>query len=546
MLVTTLFNLLLLFVITGYSYCFKNFINKKKNQIFNLDILYGLFFLIFLSLFLNFFSPLKYFVYIVILIGLYFFITALKHKKIKINFLIHLFIIFLLSTVVYSNGDNVDSPMYHLQIIKWLYNEKIIFGLPNLEIRFGSNSLWFGILSLLQINLNNFNSIYTFNLIPFSILFYQIFNCEKKISFIFINLSILFLLIFSFLHPFSNGIILNHLHNTEVDTVGMIFFILSFFLFLKYFEDKKKENLHLLIICSVICLVTKLSYIAVLIFPLYALYNYHKNIGEKIINKINLIVIVFICLWFVKNLIISGCILFPVSLSCFNFSWSPGVDEIDTYSKIVKGFARDTRDRLRYTDFEFMIHTYNWLIPWFKDYAMNTAFLKIFFLLLCLSGITLFFSKIFNFLEKISLQQKKNYLIFVGLIFPSLYIWFQAPEIRFGWGSLITFCCFPLSIIIFHFRFFKSWSNNLLKFTSILFLLLLLFDNKSNLSLKNYFKPYVKDTDYSKIIYVKKINEFDLYQSINWKCYDFKEICVNSLKHNYKIEKKFSYLLLTN
>ena len=546
MIVTTFFNLLLLFVITGYSYSFKNFINKKKNQIFNLDILYGLFFLIFLSLFLNFFSPLRYFVYIVILIGLYFFITALKHKKIKINFLIHFFIIFLLSTVVYLNGDNVDSPMYHLQIIKWLYNEKIIFGLPNLEIRFGSNSLWFGILSLLQINVNNFNSIYTFNLIPFSILFYQIFNCEKKISFIFINLSILFLLIFSFLHPFSNGIILNHLHNTEVDTMGMIFFILSFFLFLKYFEEKKLENLHLLIICSVICLVTKLSYIAVSIFPLYAFYNYHKNISKKIINKINLIIIVFICLWFIKNLIISGCIIFPVSLTCFNFYWSPGIDEIDTYSKIVKGFARDTRDRLRYTDFEFMIHTYNWLVPWFKDYAMNTAFLKIFFLLLCLSGTTLFFSKIFNFLEKISLQEKKNYLIFFGLIFPSLYIWFQAPEIRFGWGLLITFCCFPLSIVIFHFRFFKLWSYTFLRFVSILFLLLLLFDNKSNLSLKNYFKPYVKNFDYSKIIFVKKINKYDLYHSTNWKCYDFKEICVNSLKQNYIIEKRFGYLILTN
>lgn len=546
MIVSTIFNLLLLFVITGYSFLFKNFINKKKNEIFNLDILYGLFFLIFLSLFLNFFSPLKYFVYIVILIGFYFFMIALRYKKIKINFAIHLLIIFLFTTVIYLNGDNVDSPMYHLQIIKWLNNEKIVFGLSNLEIRFGSNSLWFGILSLLQIELNSFNSIYTFNLIPFSILIYQIFNYEKKVSCIFINLSILFILIFSFLHPYSNGIILNHLHNTEIDTVAMVFFILSFYLFLKFFEERKIENLYLLIICSVICMVTRLSYIAVSIFPLYAICVYYKNTAFSITNKITLVVISLILLWFIKNLIISGCLIFPVAFTCFNFSWSPGIDEIDTYSKIVKGFARDTRDRLRYTDFEFMIHSYNWFVPWFKDYAMNTAFLKIFLFLISISGFTLFFSRIFNFLEKISFQQKKNYFIFFGLIFPSFYVWFQAPEIRFGWGMFITFCCFPLSIIIFHFRFFKSWSHKLLKFSSIFFLFLLLFDNKSNLSLKNYFKPYVKNIDYSKIVFVKNINGFDFYRSTNWQCYDFKQICVNSLKHKYKIEKKFSHLLLTN
>ena len=32
--------------------------------------------------------------------------------------------------------------MYHMQIIKWLNSGKIVFGLSNLEIRFGSNS-WF-------------------------------------------------------------------------------------------------------------------------------------------------------------------------------------------------------------------------------------------------------------------------------------------------------------------------------------------------------------------------------------------------------------------
>ena len=77
-------------------------------------------------------------------------------------------------------------PMYHLQIIKWLNSEKIVFGLSNLEIRFGSNSLWFGIISLFQFKIDDFNTIYTFNIIPFSVLVYQIIKKENSLSYIFI------------------------------------------------------------------------------------------------------------------------------------------------------------------------------------------------------------------------------------------------------------------------------------------------------------------------------------------------------------------------
>ena len=76
--------------------------------------------------------------------------------------------------------------MYHLQIIKWLYNEKIVLGLSNLEIRFASSSLWFNLIALFNLKINNFTNIYTFNLIPFSILIYQIFDKKNNLSLFFI------------------------------------------------------------------------------------------------------------------------------------------------------------------------------------------------------------------------------------------------------------------------------------------------------------------------------------------------------------------------
>ena len=72
MIISIFINIFFILVLTGFSFAFKNFIYREEVEIYNLDILYGIFFLILSSLFLNFFFPLKYFLYIIILIGFFF------------------------------------------------------------------------------------------------------------------------------------------------------------------------------------------------------------------------------------------------------------------------------------------------------------------------------------------------------------------------------------------------------------------------------------------------------------------------------------------
>ncbi len=544
MILSTFINLYLIIVLTGFSFAFKNFINQKEIEIYNLDILYGFFLLTFISLFLNFFFPLKYFLLIIIIIGTVFFIKGAIRKKIKINLPYHFIILFSFTFIIYNNGFNVDTPMYHLQLIKWLNSEKIVFGLSNLEIRFGSNSLLFNIISLFQFKYKNFNSIYTFNLIPFSILIYQLVNTRKKLSYIFLALSISFILLFSFLHPFLNGVILNHLNNTEVDTVGMVFFIMTFYLFLKYSENENIGNLRILTICSIICMTIKLSFFAVIVLPLFAQIKFYKNnLISLFKDKLNLLLILFIFLWMIKNLINSGCFIFLVNFTCFNLPWSPGLEEIEYYSKVVKGFARDTRDRLKYLDFQHTIHSFNWFIPWFKDYALNNAFLKIFSFVTLFSLFLIKFLSSLNLFDKTFLKNKYYYLLFSVLILPSFFIWFNAPETRFGWGSMITLSCFLLSVVIFHFKYFKNMLFISAKFLTFILLILLVFKNSSNYSLKNMIYPNMRPIDYSNIVKIKNFNGFDVYKSNNWQCFDFEEICVNKLKDEYKILKKYRYFV---
>ena len=48
---------------------------------------------------------------------------------------------------------------------------------------------------------------------------------------------------------------------------------------------------------------------------------------------------------------------------------------------------------------------------------------------------------------------------------------------------------------------------------------------------------------------LKKIGIFDnqdIYRSFNWQCADFKGICVNTVKKNYKIKKIFNYVIFNS
>ena len=48
-----------------------------------------------------------------------------------------------------------------------------------------------------------------------------------SLSGLFLFLSVSYLTLFSYLHPFNNGIILNHLGNPEVDIAAMVLFFFS-------------------------------------------------------------------------------------------------------------------------------------------------------------------------------------------------------------------------------------------------------------------------------------------------------------------------------
>ena len=541
MIIITLFNCLILLSIFGYAFIFKKIV--KKNLFYsvnNYDFFYGLFFLVLLSLFINFFSPLKFFSIPIVIIGLLLFIYGKKIKIYNINFIFYFTLIPIISFISYFNGSNVDSPLYHLQALKWMSEHKISLGLINLEIRLGNNSSWHSFLALMDFGFKTWSSKYYASNILIAVITVQVISQKTlSLSSLFLFLSVCYLLLFSYLHPFNNGIILNHLGNPEVEIASMILFFFSIYLFLKLVETNftSKEATDLLSVVIFLAISTKLSNIGLVLIPLYIFFK-HKQ--YFFLNSSHYIILLASFLWTTRSFLISGCFLFPVKSSCFSTPWLESVDKIDHFSKIIMGYARDTRLRDKYTNFDYIIDSNQWILPWFNDYFLNTSLLKISATFLILSILLAILFLVLNKSFYIHNIIKKNFLFILIYFIITILIWFQAPEIRFGWGWIIALPCLIITGLIFDLPYIKS--INKIYFASVLTGLFILLVSKH---LEKFQIQHLvlnkKIYSYEKIVKIGNYNNIEFYQSTNHQCLDFIKVCVNQPKKKYNVISKFSY-----
>lgn len=545
MIISSFFCFLTLISLFGYSRFLKKIIGLQEDEkINNEDIVYGIFFIIFFSLLINFFFPLKYLSIIFILLGIIFFIQGYIKKNFHIKFKYYIFLIFLINFLTYYNGLNVDSPLYHLQQLNWMILHKINLGITNLNIRFGVNSSWHSFIALTNISIFNFSLKYYLSSLIFSILCYSIFFKEKyNISDLYLFLSISFLLTYSLIHPFVNGPILNQLGNPEVDTVAMFLFIFSFYYFLKFYEDGFKissSKISILTIIIFLAFTTKISNIS-LLFLLLLILTLNRN--HKLFNLTNLFVFIASIFWLLRSFFISGCFIYPIKITCLKTTWTD-LDQIDYSAKVIQSYTRDTRLREKWTDFEHTIYSNDWFLPWFNDYFLNTSILKISSILSLITFLIFFLIMIIDRIKNVKIQKIKIILFFKILIFfiISIYVWLKAPEIRFGSGLIISLPCFILAVLINKLGLNKFITQNTTLIAIFSLFLLITLKHFPKFELKHLILINKGNTlDREHIKKIANVNGLEIYHSAHSKCGDFPKICVNNIKDNYKIIQKFNY-----
>ena len=372
-----------------------------------------------------------------------------------------------------------------------------------------------------------------FNFIPVFLLINHTLNStndKNKISYRFINISSIFILIFSLVHPFKNGIIMMHLGSLGTELPSMIFFVLTIYFFLKFLENESYKNYQHILILSILTVFCRISYLPILFLPVFILFK-NKNFFYNF--NLNLIVLSSTLLWLTRSLVNNGCLIFPVKFTCLSFNNYTSLEKIELYSNIVKSFARTAPDQKNFMDLDFSINTFQWFLPWLKNYFFTTSLIQISFVLTILLLIPFFFK---------THKDIKKYAILLLVLLFTIILWLQAPDIRFGLGLFITIPIFMLSVIL---NISSSKLINYFKYLFIIIIFSLILKNIQNLELffeknifiRNYnyenFQKFILDNNY---IIVRNQNN-------NGFCYDIKYFCIINEKTDFFIEEtKYGYL----
>tara|TARA_B100000035_G_C21010806_1_gene559544 strand:- start:165 stop:1820 length:1656 start_codon:yes stop_codon:yes gene_type:complete len=517
----------------------------KINKNFFESIFYGFIVAAFCITLIHFFLEISVYLSLIILIAG--FLIALKRYnllkiKLRKKLLIYLVIFLVLIPIYISQKYHEDFGYYHLPYIINIINEKIIFGLANLNRAFVHNSIWINIQSIFYFK-NNYNYVSMPTFLIYSLFIIYSFDRliskkQNNISSYFLIVSIFYLILkFTRISEFGN------------DIPSILFSILSIFNFLRFNEEKeidiRKKIFYNNFSFAIFAILIKFSSIPILLLTLYLFFKNYKIIIKDVF-KFHYIFIYLVCLlFFLQQFIYTGCFIFPSNLSCFDVSW---FDEYFLNSKyrlelINKSYFGTAKGILSEEEY---LKNFNWIPFWFKrSYPGMLEHLLTMILPLVLF---LFFLK-----KKKSQANQKfydfKYFIFF-LIFGFLFWLNFSPVYRFG---IIYF----LSLVFFvTFLIYKQ--KILSKKIFVIFISLFLFFNfsKNIKRLNNEDKIFfgIKKIDNSYILNTKNndtiISIFQPDMEANgikgngWQgrlCWDIKFICT---KNKVDIKKVNNYLII--
>ena len=563
----------------GYGIIFKKIFFGNINNSFGETGIFGLFFLCFISVFFHFFIPLNsVFNLLIILLGIIFlyFENIFEEKYFKLEYFF-IYIIIISSLVLFEY--HADYFWYHLPYVNLSNDFKIIFGVANLNDNLGYGHIWYDLLAIY--NLPFFGTKY---LSILSILFLSFFLITLKDIFFKSKKNIIKLFAF-FCFCFVCLIYSNSKDFGSEIQGNLIYLIISLFI-LKFYliEDIKYRNYLILSIVLLFYFAILIRTNSIIFVPLIFLFLIH-NIKYLIRTILNYklfysFLILFSILYLFKNLIITGCLSYPIYFTCFDFiEWGVGVEHaklrFNHLSSQSKGYLlylineKFIENIFNYYNFrneenfigpkKYLVE-YNWLGNWWKyEYDVNRFLNIIYFFIF-----SFFLIIIFNFnkikYSEIIINIKKYFFLIILFTLP-IFTWlFLLPQTRYGgYGIIFSVTCL-ISIMLFH----KTDKLKILPFIIIFIISISYYSYKNVYRIINNFNSVNLNEHHNYYEYPSiessrfKINDkFDISiieRIINTEdilgkplyCYDFKGLCSSSLRLQCisKINKKNGYIFI--
>ncbi len=456
-----------------------NYILQFKNLSLGEHGILGFIIFYFLSLCIHFFFAINdLIIFSVFLILIIFFVrnfrNILKINKISNLKLFITFLIFLIISI--TNNHHDDLYIFQLPIINYMQNYKIVFGLINLNDFIGQGHSFYEIMSLFKIPIYENRAYFLLPIIFlhfFVIFLFESLEIEKNKFVKYFIYFVIALLIIRFNRSKEYG--------TDLPILCLLFYIqINFFRFL---NSKNIEYFFKSILASLFCIILKL-YGVLSIFYVFAFLPLLKKDVFRIFEKKKYIffILSIFFLTITKNIIVSGCMFYPISEICLDkkyANWSIGREIAEKrnefYSAQVFGWRSYTKN----------INQGKFISA--KGYLETNAVEKIKGLMTdkdlekIITGIVIVFLFILisvSSKNKIKIDKIKRYpnLIILLCFFIPFMIWsIKFPQSRYGYFSYVSCLFFYIS-----YRYFNLGEINK-KSVKIFFSILLIFLSTKNI-----------------------------------------------------------------
>ncbi|MFT4223902.1 LIC_10190 family membrane protein [Dysgonomonas sp.] len=321
-----------------------------------------------------------------------------------------------------------DSLFYHQQNIRWNEEFAVVPGLGNLEHRFAFNSNYLLLSAIFSFRFLFGEAVYCLHVL---VLVYVLCWILKEIFTSGFEIKRLLLLIVFTGYIFTFGY---SLASTSTDAIPNI---VSFYLIsrLLLYPNSIKEKFLFYVCIPIVLLTFKINILPLSLLSLVAIYYFFKAKQYKAITITLSTATIIVVLWLIRNVIISGYLIFPFSeIDIFTVDWKIpkriAIEEVDFIKSCAIRIFNDLLNHL--TTFSFTIEGIkNWLISF------------IFICPVIISPLMVVYSLIRKkYLNKII------YLAYISLILIFTVWYIGGPDPRFIGGVLFVMFYFVIYLLL--------------------------------------------------------------------------------------------------
>ena len=513
--------------------------------------LLGFFFIYSITLFIHFFSPINDFIILIFyLIFFIYFLSNLKNfltiKKIENYKYLLIFFTFIILSI--TNNHHDDLYIFQLPIINYMQNYKVIFGFINLNDFIGQGHSFYEIMSIFKIPFYENRAYFLLPIIFlnfFIIYLFENLKIQKNLIIKYFIYSVILLLIIRFNRSKEFG--------TDLPILCLLFYIqINFFNFIKL---KEIEFFYKAVFASLFCIILKL-YGALSIFYLLAflpilkqdIFNFFKK------KRYLIFLLSIFLLTILKNIIVSGCLIYPISKTCLNkdnFSWSIGKEIAESrnefYTAQVLGWRSYTKN---INDGKFLSaeeynnkKIYEKIKGLVSDKDRDKILTGLILLVIFISILVLSRNKI-----KIDkLKNPTNILVILCLILPFILWIIKLPQSRYGYFAYLFGFVFYIS-----FQYFKIGELNRKFLTSVFSILIVFFIIKNVLRINDEIKnikklehyPIKKFRDDKYKVKIINNKKFNIPKNSFMECGNIPMLCLANVKMigNAKVIRNYIFL----